>query len=225
MTMQDNDQGPRLFGVYDGTVADNRDPEKRGRVLVRVPSVTPNNAANNNGVHPNWALPIGAAYGATDRAGIGRLHHPEIGAPVFVMFRNGDPDLPVWMPGAFPRGKGPEAVQGERYLANMVHWSDRRGTEVIEGEGGEITLRLRNRKLFVNTQQGDCEIDTKPAGKIVLNRGADTKKAARKGDPVRIRVLPGQIQVSGPGGVSTNTTTIDLDGEILDGSASVFIGD
>jgi uncharacterized protein involved in type VI secretion and phage assembly len=66
------------FGVYRATVIDNKDPEGRGRVQVKIPSVDPGSTA--------WAelasLTAGDGYGTWFR--------PEPGDDVLVAFEEGD---------------------------------------------------------------------------------------------------------------------------------------
>lgn len=69
-------------GLYRGIVVDNRDPERRGRVVVRVPSI------NGNG-DLDWAMPC-FAVGATPTV-------PALGAALWISFEHGDVDHPVWL--------------------------------------------------------------------------------------------------------------------------------
>jgi hypothetical protein len=69
-------------GVFRGTVVNNADPEKSGRLQVSVPAVTGFGAVN-------WAAP------ATP-SGFPVIP-PKPGDPVWVMFESGDVNSPVWM--------------------------------------------------------------------------------------------------------------------------------
>lgn len=73
------------YGKYRGTVLNNVDPEKRGRIQVTVPDV--------KGVIPStWALPCLPVLGM----GMGVYSVPPIGAGVWIEFEHGDPDYPIW---------------------------------------------------------------------------------------------------------------------------------
>jgi uncharacterized protein involved in type VI secretion and phage assembly len=74
----------RFFGKYPGEVTDNADPEKRGRVKVRVRSVL--EAAEI------WALPCVPYAGK----GVGLYLIPDPGTAVWVEFAAGDPSCPIW---------------------------------------------------------------------------------------------------------------------------------
>jgi hypothetical protein len=73
------------YGKYRGTVVNNVDPEKRGRVQVTVPDV--------KGVIPStWAMPCVPVLGM----GMGMYSVPPIGAGVWIEFEHGNPDYPIW---------------------------------------------------------------------------------------------------------------------------------
>lgn len=81
----------RFYGKYRGFVVDNDDPEKLGRLKVKVPSVL------GNEVVTGWALPCMPYAGAADQ---GMLFIPEQDAGVWIEFEEGDLEFPVWV-GAF----------------------------------------------------------------------------------------------------------------------------
>lgn len=75
---------PRHYGKYRGTVVNNVDPMKEGRLIVSVPDVN---------VSPStWAMPCLPAAGLQ----MGMLAVPPIGAGVWVEFEAGDPQFPIW---------------------------------------------------------------------------------------------------------------------------------
>lgn len=78
----------RFFGKYRGVVVDNADPEKLGRLKVRVPSVL------GQEVVTGWALPC-VPYGGDMNQGF--LFIPEAGAGVWVEFEEGDLEFPIWV--------------------------------------------------------------------------------------------------------------------------------
>ena len=77
------------FGVYRGVVVDNVDPQKSGRVRVRIAAVM--------GAGEAWALPC-VPYGG-GAAAVGA--QPQIGRGVWIAFEGGDPSYPVCL-GSMP---------------------------------------------------------------------------------------------------------------------------
>jgi uncharacterized protein involved in type VI secretion and phage assembly len=68
---------------YRAVVLDNFDPEQHGRLLVRIPDVSPD--------YDVWAVASWPAGQAPEE------HHlPEVGAGVWVEFERGDVDYPIW---------------------------------------------------------------------------------------------------------------------------------
>ncbi len=78
----------RFYGKYRGVVVDNADPEKLGRLKVRVPSVL------GQDVVTGWALPCVPYGGDVDQ---GFLFIPETEAGVWVEFEEGDLEFPIWV--------------------------------------------------------------------------------------------------------------------------------
>jgi uncharacterized protein involved in type VI secretion and phage assembly len=72
------------FGKYRGTVSDNDDPTKRGRIKVKVPAVL--------GSVESWAMPCVPYAGQ----GVGFYSLPAVGTGVWVEFEAGDPSYPIW---------------------------------------------------------------------------------------------------------------------------------
>lgn len=99
-----------LFGIYRGAVVDNKDPQNRKRLRLRIPSVLDTAVTD-------WAWPcLPAAHhtlavSATAVSTFGTHTHtvtdtednlahkgvPPIGAQVWVMFEGGHSDYPVWV--------------------------------------------------------------------------------------------------------------------------------
>jgi hypothetical protein len=85
----------RYFGKYHGFVADNADPQKRGRIRAIVPEVL------GAGVVSGWAEPCFPYGGGAD---FGRFSVPPVTKKgdafttgVWIEFRGGDPQFPLWV--------------------------------------------------------------------------------------------------------------------------------
>lgn len=80
----------RYLGKYRGTVVNNVDPLKIGRIMATVTDVS--------GVIPtSWAMPCLPVAGINS----GVFTVPQIGSGVWIEFEQGDPDYPIWT-GCFP---------------------------------------------------------------------------------------------------------------------------
>jgi len=91
----------RFYGKYRGTVVDNEDPLRLGRLKLKVPSVL------GEQVVTGWATPCAPYGGAADR---GFLFVPERDSRVWVEFEEGDLEFPIWV-GAFWTGPTPDRSQ------------------------------------------------------------------------------------------------------------------
>lgn len=83
-------------------------------------------------------------------------------------------------------------------------------------------------KTKIKATDGTLDITSE---KIVLNEGESDKKAARNGDKVRVSIPAGTVIISVSGGSGSpavgtpNPVDIIVEGTVVEGSESVFIGD
>ena len=80
-----NSTGPRFYGKYRGTVTDNRDPKRLGRIRAHVQDVF---GSQDSG----WAMPCVPYAGK----GVGLFLIPPLRAWVWMEFEGGQPEHPVW---------------------------------------------------------------------------------------------------------------------------------
>jgi uncharacterized protein involved in type VI secretion and phage assembly len=145
-----------FYGKYRGFVVENADPEKLGRLKLRVPSIL------GNEVVTGWAMPC-VPYGGD--ANQGMLFIPEVDAGVWVEFEEGDLEFPIWV-GTFwskpggeselpfpnqPDGSEDSAVQDpptrkiiKTLEGHTIQFEDKDGEEMITivegGKGHVITM-------------------------------------------------------------------------------------
>jgi len=81
-------------GVFSGLVEGNNDPDKMGRIKVRVPLVYGDSSQISTEQLP-WALSRGLPNGGSNRSG-GIDWIPEPGDLVWVTFLDGEPEKPLW---------------------------------------------------------------------------------------------------------------------------------
>ena len=123
----------RYYGVYPAVVDDNQDPDKQGRVLVRLPW----SPDAGGGAYKAWARL------ATTMAGgkRGTWLVPDPGDEVLVGFHDGDPRWP-YVIGALWNGKDdpPQAMQAGNNVKSIVSRSGIRIT--LDDTDGAVTLTL-----------------------------------------------------------------------------------
>jgi len=86
----------RFYGKYRGTVVNNIDPNRSGRMQVSCPFVLGENILS-------WAMPCVPFTGITE----GFYMLPTIGSNIWVEFEAGDPDRPIWSGGFWGPGQIP----------------------------------------------------------------------------------------------------------------------
>ena len=83
---QEGDGGrERLYGKFRGTVVNNQDPQRQGRIQALVPQVL-------GEVPSGWAMPCAPYAGPT----AGFFSVPPVGAGVWIEFEGGDVSRPIW---------------------------------------------------------------------------------------------------------------------------------
>jgi uncharacterized protein involved in type VI secretion and phage assembly len=130
----------KYYGVYRGTVSDNKDPENRGRIQAHVPAVGQQFAVNV------WIDPAFPGAGL-DR---GMFWPPHVGDSVRVCFDQGDPSKPCtywggWfgaedLPSEFDSGKGETPVK-RGFITRGGH------SIVFDDTEGSQSLKITWRKL------------------------------------------------------------------------------
>lgn len=149
----------RFYGKYRGFVVENADPEKLGRLKVRVPSVL------GNDVVSGWAMPCTPYGGDTNQ---GMLFIPKVDAGVWVEFEEGDLEFPIWV-GTFwskpggdselpfpnkPDGSEVSAVQDpptrkiiKTLKGHTIQFEDKDDEEmvmIVEGKNGHVLTMSKN---------------------------------------------------------------------------------
>jgi phage baseplate assembly protein V len=103
MSEEESNRGAR-YGVYRAVVTDNRDPEQRGRVRVRLESE-----------HEAWAELATLLAGD----GYGTWFHPEPDDEVLVAFESGDPRRPYVLGALWGKEDRPPAADGSATVTTI----------------------------------------------------------------------------------------------------------
>lgn len=102
-------KGLEAFGLYyaeyEGLVADNEDPEGRGRIKVYCPAVYGKDPFDK------WCHPKGMFTGKAT----GFYAIPPLKSPVWVSFKGGDPEYPIWTYGWYPKEYAPKELTPTKF--------------------------------------------------------------------------------------------------------------
>lgn len=164
----------KFYGKYRGTVSNNIDPLKMGRIQVTVPDVLGSTPSS-------WAMPCVPIAGLQS----GVYVVPPVQAGVWVEFEQGDPDFPIWTGGWW--GSTSEipalALAGPPALQTIVFQTTQQTTLLISDVPGPTGgLLLKNSKgamIMVNDvgitiTNGKGASITMIGNTITMNEGALT---------------------------------------------------
>ncbi len=167
-----DEQTPRYYGKYRGSVVNNVDPLQQGRIQVIVPDVS-------NVVPTGWALPCAPVGGMQ----MGFFSAPPIGAGVWVEFEQGDADYPIWT-GCFWGSAAevpalalatPPAVPGitmQTPLQNGVSINDVPGPTggILLKSAAGATIIVNDTGIYIQNGKGASIVMTGPT--VTVNNGA-----------------------------------------------------
>jgi len=140
----------RYYGKYRGFVTDNRDPETRGRLKLRIPSVLGDQETG-------WALPC-LPFGGLANQGLFMI--PEVDAQVWIEFEEGNLDHPVWV-GVFWQQSSdtPEEARLEEPTTRIIRTPSGHVLQ-FDDLSGEEHLRLAH--------SAGAELNVDPQGTVTL---------------------------------------------------------
>ncbi|MGH9277034.1 MAG: phage baseplate assembly protein V [Acidimicrobiales bacterium] len=144
----------RYYGKYSGTVADDGDPQKLGRLKVHVPSVW-------RGEEPMWARPCFPPC---------HFFTPPIGAAVWVEFEAGDPNYPLWVGTWYPQGTVPEEAAKEPPTSRVIRTPSGHTIELADAEDEEKIVIRHHLDSFVSVdKKGSVVIGNQNGSVVYLN--------------------------------------------------------
>lgn len=162
-------EADRVYDPMIGLVTDNKDPDKLGRVKVKLPTLSTDDTT--------WWAPIVTLGGGAQR---GWFSLPEVDDEVLVMFEHGDMTRPViigqlWGGKDKPPLDNKDGKNGRRALhsrgGSKITFDDADGKVVIEDGGGVgvLTIDARSNKITLEAKQGDVAIHCKDDLAIVAS--------------------------------------------------------
>ena len=175
----------RFYGKYRAQVVDNADPEKRGRLKLKVPSVL------GNDVVSGWALPCAPYGGAADQ---GFYFIPEVESAVWVEFESGLLDYPIWVgtfwakPGGSSEVPKPNGVDGTEEsdvqsppTRKIIKTLKGHTIQLEDADDGDLVMLLEatNGNLIVMNADGIKIVDGKNKTTITLNDSGLKVEAAK----------------------------------------------
>ena len=198
--LRDDDAGESQdAGLMIGIVTDNQDPEGRGRVKVKYPSLSSDHASD-------WARVV--AMGAGAQRGIQFL--PEVNDEVLVGFEMGDVHHPyifggLWNGQDAPPKKSSEVLGGGRVEQRIIR--SRSGHTIILDDSessGSISIEDRKgNRIVLDSLTNNLTIDVK--GDAELNAQGNLLLKAQ-----------GQIEIKGMGvKIDGGGSTVDVKGTVI----------
>lgn len=178
---------PLYWGIYRGTVVDNDDPEKLGRIKVRIYPMYIDLAAADI----PFATPANSLFSGAGN-GFGSFVVPDVGSNVFCFFEAGRVDQPVFFAEATDAKKGIPSESSSNYPNRKV-WKTSQGfTVYFDGSNNEFHITHPNNVSIVIDNTGKVSIT---GAKIVLN-SSDVALGDEAGDRL-VKMSDIGLQASG----------------------------
>jgi phage baseplate assembly protein V len=189
----------RENGILIGVVQDLDDPERLGRVRVRMPHL--------DDQLTDWSRQA-TPMGGKDR---GLFFRPEIGDEVLVACEQGDPRRTVVVGALWSKADPPPADDGQatdnnwRFFrsrsGHLLKFDDTSGAERIEivgsGDGHKLIVDVSGKKIEITCSTGDITISA-PAGKVAIDA-----------DQVEIKAKT-SMTLDGGGSLKASATTVAI---------------
>jgi len=212
----------KVYGKYRGIVADNKDPQKRGRLKLYIPSVLADQDSD-------WALPC-LPYGGFDQQGMFMV--PQVDAQVWVEFEEGDIHRPIWV-GTFWQKESdvPEDAAREEPTTRMLQtksghilqFDDEEGEEqfrlfhpadaemkidnkgtitLTDTSGAVLTMDAENSEIVVEDANGNIMTMDSSGTKVEDSNGNVIEMAAAgiTAEAPKIVIKGGQVHLGDEGG-------------------------
>ena len=176
----------RLFGAYPATVIDIKDPDKQGRVKIRLPW-----SPDDSDAYAVWARL--AAPMAGGKRGVWLI--PDAHDEVLVMFEAGDPRRPYVIGSLWNGSDAPPEIMddaGNNYLKSWVSRQNIRITMDDTEEKETLTLKTPQQQQIVLSDGGlSIKIQDANGNTVTLDSTGITLNAAQK-----VTVIASQVEIT-----------------------------
>jgi uncharacterized protein involved in type VI secretion and phage assembly len=217
----------KIFGVVAGIVINNKDPDKLGRVKVKIPRISGEEESN-------WAR-IVTFMGGKER---GAFFLPEVDDEVIVAFEYGDINMP-YIIGSLWNGKDKPPEQNSNgkndirviksrsgHIIKLDDTENNEKIEIVDKTGkNKMIIDTKNNKISINSDK-DIELSA-PNGKVIINARdvefsstASTKIKASSDMDLK---ASGSMKLDGATADLKASGNIKLDGAKLDFKASANV--
>lgn len=190
----------RFYSEYPATVVSVDDPENRGRIKVNCPMLD----LDNDDDHPMWVSPkFGPIVPGSD---YGSYWVPDVGDRLWLSFRNGNPNDPIYQPAGFWLDNALpedffESVKDRGLITKAGHKIRLRDTEdkeeiLVEHSGGSKVVFDSEDRIVFQTSGGDS-ITIDPSGNVDLKHRDGTSISVQSSS-VKVKTRGGsQLDISG----------------------------
>ena len=207
-------QQNRYYGKYRAFIADNQDPETRGRCKLTVPSVLGETISD-------WALPCFAYGGGTD---FGVIAVPPVGSQVVAEFMEGDVSSPLWtgtfwrttdeVPDEFKANSEPTAKVMKTERGHVLVLEDQDGDEkVMLKSAAEATLEMDSEGSFTLTDSGGATVTLDAAANEIKIEDANGNSMLMSSSGITFKDQSGNEIVTSSGSIEIKApATVTIEG-------------
>ena len=177
-----NRHSGRYYGKYSGTVMDDDDPDKSGKLKVAIPTVW-------RGTEPLWARPCFRAGHFPIPEVVSGINAFYLGAKVWVEFEAGDPHYPLWVGVWYPPDTVPDEAKLEPPTSRVVRtpsghtveFADKSGEEKIvlrhklnafvsiDKKGSVVIGNANGSVVYLNADQGEVSVISEHGHRVVMS--------------------------------------------------------
>lgn len=151
----------RYYSIYRGIVVDNNDPEKRGRVKIKIPGL---DVLESEVWAESWGQYCGKGYG--------EFYIPEINEAVYVIFEQGDLHFPIYIGSWYAKDELPsEFKNGYKGKVTVRGIKTKYGHKIIfDDDSKKIEISTKDGRRIIIDDNDKIVIDNKNKRKIVLSK-------------------------------------------------------